>query len=60
MHNAHKLMAHNILSHETSILCEMWGTHRSNYKEYNTHVTLHTGRHLDVMQEHDASIFSIP
>lgn len=46
MHNAHKLMAPNVWSHETGILCEMWGTHRSNYKEYYilTHNTVHTAR----------------
>jgi len=62
MHKAHKLMAHNVRSHETGILREMWGTHRSNYKEYYmlTHDTVHTGRNSNVLQEHVASIFSIP
>jgi hypothetical protein len=48
MHNAHKLMAHNVQSHETGILCEIWGTHRSNYKEYYTLTrdTVHNGRNL--------------
>jgi hypothetical protein len=62
MHNAHKLMAQNVQSHESGILCEMWGTHRSNYKEYYTlrDDTVHTGSNLDVLQEHAASIISIP
>jgi hypothetical protein len=49
MHNAHKLMVHNVWSHKTGILCEMWGTHRSDYKEYYTltHDTVHTARNSD-------------
>jgi hypothetical protein len=62
MHNAHKLIADNVRSHETGILCEMWGTHCNNYKEYYTLTcdTQHIGRNLDALQELADSIFSIP